>query len=103
MKLEYFQARSHALEQFGEPAFECPEWITWRPSRLDLGLGLLLLKDGLFCFQVNGNRGARFRPDYSKMTAFALRSIIWTTGFSWSVADNLAKEFGTIVEDRYED
>jgi hypothetical protein len=98
MKLDHFEARSHALEQFGRPAFECTAWTAWRPSRNDCGIELILRPDGLFCFGINGNRGFAFRADYSKLTAANLRSIAWSTGFSWTVADELASKFGCVVD-----
>lgn len=93
MKLNYFQARSHATEQFGHPVHECEEWISWRPSRVDLRIELSLAPSGSFFFVVNGNHSRRFRADYAKLNRLNLVNVVWLEEFSWQFADRLVREF----------
>jgi hypothetical protein len=102
MKLEYFAARSHAEQQFGPPVYECSTFIIWRPSKADIGIELKLLRNGLFCFRINGNSGHYFKADVSRLLSKNLEGLFWNNGFSWALADRLAADFGEIVGPSHE-
>jgi hypothetical protein len=97
MKLNYFCARQHMLEQFGLPLYETETYSCWSPSASDPSIEIRLLRSGLFAFAVNKNVGHYFRANFKKLNAQALADIAWSVGFSWALANSLASQFGEVV------
>ena len=97
MKLEYAEIYLHMLQTFGEPVYVASPSYYWRPSIVDRGIEVGLTRTGTMHFVVNGNRGASFIPDISRLSFNSLRHLRWQGVWSWQYADELAAVFGTYI------
>lgn len=99
MKLDHYLARDHIQSELGSPADESNAAAYWRPSKVDTGIELVLMRSGLFSFRINGNYGHLFKMNPDALTSKNLAKLAWSSGFSWSLANRLASEFGDVVHD----